>query len=1163
MDQTERHPVDAALLDLFRHELATHGAILEDGLSSLEVSGASDRIPPLLNAARAIKGGARIVDIEVISRMAAALERGLLMVQKGEKALSPRMVESLVKAATLLHELAGTGLEAWEEWLQGHQEDMEKVVLDIQKVDLPEPEKRPAPPRQESPPTPVPEQPAQSSGPLPSAPDMDPAMMDLFRSETQAQVALLNDGLLSLQKDPTALKQTASLADAARAIQACARIVDLEGAANVARAMEQALRAYSKGTEPLSLQKISALLKGVELLNGIVEALAGDVNVWMANHAPELNGFAASLSRAQASGEGAPAQTRADSPPLPPPPPKVGPAPGFGPETQSIKPSPSSPRTSLPGTGPGIQKTPSRGKEAEFRNDPAMLDLFQAEVENYVAVLNEGLLALENDPGATDRLEVLMRAAHSIKGGARIVGLDEAVKAAHAMEDCFVAAQKGQVRLGSDQIDILLRIVDIFIQLSQSLREGGTDWLARHGQEIDQLVQAITAILHGEEAIRVYPVEETPVQTPDEDEVFQPPATEPAAQARPCEEEPHRRQAGPPFVPSLHPAGGEAAGPVMAQPHTDMAPVVQERSEVTTERDRTVRVTASKIERLMAQAGEVVVSARWLPTFSVGLLELKKKHVELLQRLDGLQEILLGREDLAEASDLLLQVRAHAKACNLGLAEKLNQFDMFNSSTAALSDRLYHEVISVRMRPFADGIQSFPRMVRDLARDLGKRVTLDIRGKKTEVDRDILEKLDAPLNHLLRNAVDHGIESPELRKAAGKPEAGTIRLEAAHRSGMLMITVADDGGGIDLVRLKGKIVERGLASEELVEQMSEPELLDFLFLPGFSTAKGVTEISGRGVGLDVVRNMVHEVGGVVRAYSTYGKGLSFHMELPLTLSVMRTFLVEIEGEPFAFPLARIDRCLHVSRAELETVEDRQYFRFDNNNIALVDIHNILEMEPSGEYRDPLSVVVVSDRLNAYGLAVDRFLGECDLVVRPMDPRLGKVPDIGAVAVMMDGSPVLIFDVEDLVRSIDNLLSGRRLRKLSKKALEKETRQKKRVLVVDDSFTVREMERKLLESQGYQVETAVDGVDGWNAVRTGQYHMVISDVDMPRMNGIELVSNIKQHPVLKSLPVIIISYKDKEEDRLKGLEAGANYYLTKGSFEDDSLIQAAHDLIGEA
>ena len=370
-----------------------------------------------------------------------------------------------------------------------------------------------------------------------------------------------------------------------------------------------------------------------------------------------------------------------------------------------------------------------------------------------------------------------------------------------------------------------------------------------------------------------------------------------------------------------------------------------------------MRVTAAKIERLMGQAGEVVVGAGWLPNFSESLLDLKRNHLELLTLLEGLQDAVMQKGKLPQAQDLVLQAREKTKACTLQLADRLNQFDIYTGATAALSDRIYHEVISVRMRPFSDGVQGFPRLVRDLARDLGKKVRLRIKGKGTEVDRDILEKLDAPLNHLIRNAVDHGIESPEARMAAGKPETGVLDLEAAHRSGMLMITVKDDGRGIDMENLRRKIVQKKMTTEEMAAQMNEAELMEFLFLPGFTTAKSVTEISGRGVGLDVVHNMVHEVGGVVRAVSAPGEGLTFHIELPLTLSVVRTFLVEIAGESYAFPLARIDRCLELAPSDIDIVEDRQYFRFDNNNIALVDIHNVLALETPLENRDKLFVVV--------------------------------------------------------------------------------------------------------------------------------------------------------------------------------------------------------------
>lgn len=769
--------------------------------------------------------------------------------------------------------------------------------------------------------------------------------------------------------------------------------------------------------------------------------------------------------------------------------------------------------------------------------DSSMLDLFRTEVETYVAILNDGLLALENDPSATDKLEPLMRAAHSIKGGARIVELDPAVKVAHAMEDCFVAAQKGQVSLGSDQIDILLKGVDILTQISAAPGEAIQDWLTQHKTEIDQVNTSLSAILTGES-----PEPEPPKV------VSQPP------------EQP------PPPSPSVRPSNDPALVPLDDKEERAVSERIGEAKPYHTEtedKDRMVRVTAGKIERLMGQAGEVVVSARWLPPFSSSLLDLKKNHIEMLNILEGLRDGLEQKKEDKHIQELLLNAREKAKECSLNLADKLNELEMFTSTSATLSDRLYHEVIGVRMRPFADGVGGLPRMVRDLAKEMGKKVRFDIVGKSTEVDRDILEKLDAPLNHLLRNAVDHGIEPPEERIAAGKPETGKLRLEAMHRSGMLMITVADDGRGIDLDQLRQKILRKEIATADMVDKLTEHELMDFLFLPGFSTADNVTEISGRGVGLDVVHNVVHEVGGVVRAVSKPGEGLGFHLELPLTLSVVRTFLVEIAGEPYAFPLARIDRCLVLSHDDIQTVEDRQYFQFDNDNISLVNVHDVLGTKEPEHQENQFHVVVVSDRLNSYGLLVDKFLGEYDLVVRPLDPRLGKVPDISALAVMLDGSPVLIFDVEDLVRSIDNLLTGRRLRKVSIPTGRIEAKEQKSVLVVDDSITVREMERKLLENKGYRVEIAVDGLDGWNAVRTSDFDLVVSDVDMPRMNGIELITNIKNHSTLKSLPVIIISYKDREEDRLGGLQAGANYYLTKSSFQDDSFINAVVDLIGEA
>ncbi len=545
-----------------------------------------------------------------------------------------------------------------------------------------------------------------------------------------------------------------------------------------------------------------------------------------------------------------------------------------------------------------------------------------------------------------------------------------------------------------------------------------------------------------------------------------------------------------------------------------------------------------------------------LGNFASSLLRLKGTQRDLMKALEeGCERVMSGESP----QEILEELKEILSANQLRLVKHINEFDLYRRRSDNVSGRLYHEVIASRMRPFSDGGRGFPRLVRDLARSLGKEVDFVIEGAATSVDRDILEKLEAPLNHLIRNAVDHGIEMPDERLASGKDIKGTIKVVAGHRAGMLFIEIRDDGKGLDPERIRAKVIEKGLAPARMAAEMSRAELMEFLFLPGFSTAGKVTEISGRGVGLDVVHAMVQEVGGTVRADSDPGHGMSFSMQLPLTLSVIRTLLIEISGQPYALPLSRISRIASVFPEQLLLVEDRQYVSLDGSNVGLVPAAQILGTSSFSSDAEMLKVVVISDRMNKYGLVIDDFLGEQDLVVRPLDHRLGKVPDINSVALMPDGSPVLILDAEDLVRSIDNLLSGGRLGKVGVESSEVSEVQK--ILVVDDSLTVREVERKLLANHGYEVDTAVDGQDGYNAVLAGDYDLIITDVDMPRMNGLELTSKLKSDPDLKSIPVMMVSYKDRKEDKLRGLEVGADYYLTKSSFHDETLLSAVEDLIG--
>ncbi|MEH2062068.1 MAG: hybrid sensor histidine kinase/response regulator [Nostoc sp.] len=742
----------------------------------------------------------------------------------------------------------------------------------------------------------------------------------------------------------------------------------------------------------------------------------------------------------------------------------------------------------------------------------SLLDLFNMEVKTQVVVLNDCLLALETKPDPQTELAALMRAAHCIKGAARIVQIDPAVNLAHVMEDCFVAAQEGKVTLTAAHIDVLLQGVDMLLHLAQTVT-ANPNLQILEDIGIQSLVSAIANIL-------------TPEATSTE----------------------------------IHPLLTTAQ--LEENQHTTLiSPSPLEELGIT--QNRAVRMSTDNLNRLMGLAGESLVEANLLEPFANSLLKLRSNQGELSNLLEKLQE-LLGNSHLdRQIKETLSAAHQKANECYQMMSDRQNELEQFSQRSANLAQRLYQEVIATRMCSFADRGQGFPRMVRDLARQLGKRVKLEIAGKSTLVDRDILERLEAPLTHILRNAIDHGIELPQERLAAGKPEEGIIRIEVAHRAGMLFITVADDGRGIDIEFLRQAVITKQLTNPEIAAQLTEVELMEFLFLPGFSTTETVTEISGRGVGLDIAHSTVREVGGTLRAVSVLGKGMTFYLQLPLTLSVIRTLLVEIAGEPYAFGLTRIEQVAILSRSNIAVSVNRPFFLMNNQPIELILASQVLELPSPAVNIESLSVIVISDRLNRYGLVVDRFLGESNLVVRPLDPRLGKVPNISASALMDDGSPVLIVDVEDLVRSIAKVFSNGQISQVNQSADQAVTKTYKRVLVVDDSITVREMERKLLENNGYKAEVAVNGIDGWNAVRSGNYDLVVTDIDMPRMNGFELTSQIKTHTKLKQTPVIIVSYKDRQEDRLQGLEAGADYYLTKSSFHDDTLLKAVIDLIGEA
>ncbi|MGE3852946.1 MAG: response regulator, partial [Planctomycetota bacterium] len=941
--------------------------------------------------------------------------------------------------------------------------------------------------------------PRPQAAPKGSAAAADDPMLELFRVEVENQLETLSNGLIDLEKGSARADLLETLMRAAHSIKGAARLVDLEPAVALAHVLEDVFSGFQLGAIKPEHDLIDVMLRGLDFFSHIAGVDSSDLGLWVDQHKDDAQQAAAAIR--EAAGQGAP---------------PVGVH-----EMQAT--------IDVPGTTLAITNGDAADGAAddEFAVDHSMFDLARGELQANVEVLSN-VRDVESLRGSA--FEPLVRAMHSMKGTVRILGVEPMVQPATALEEQLRRVHEGRQPMTPALRDCLKSMTRLFDNFRRLEAREVPAWVRTHRSALADLTRAIM-------------------------QPFATPAPLPVGTSSTIG----------------HVTGGASTGLDTRDRRGGATKQSNDfgRRSIDKVRERYLRVTSEHLDKLMALSGESLVEARRMTAFNDHMLRYKQRQQELFGMVHDLLGLLGNQSNLGEkVEDSLKKSRRLLGDCRELFNDRLGDIDSFAQRQTGMADRFHREVMDSRMRPFSDGTRGFPRMVRDVARQLGKQVQLEIDGDTTLVDREILEKIEAPINHMLRNAIDHGIESPDVRQRLGKPTNGRIRLIARHSAGMLQIVVADDGRGVDLDWLRDQVASRGLTSREIAADLEEQELLEFLFLPNFSTSDTVTDISGRGVGLNVVQDTVREIGGSLRCNTTAGQGMEIEMLLPISVSVLRALLVEVGGEPYAFPLSRIERTLRVPQSEVHELEGRQYITLasgkseqQERHVGLVPGTQVLELGRVPSTSDHLNIVILSDRQRSFGLIVDRLVGQHELVVKALDTRLGKVKDISAAALLDDGSPALIVDVEDLLRSIELLVSRARLDHVTQEQTTHHGGKRMRILVVDDSITVREVQRKLLTAAGYDVEVAVDGMDGWNAVRTHDYDMVISDIDMPRMNGIEFVRNIKNHPVLRQLPVLIVSYKDREEDRRAGLEAGADYYLTKSSFQDETLIEAVRDLIG--
>lgn len=754
--------------------------------------------------------------------------------------------------------------------------------------------------------------------------------------------------------------------------------------------------------------------------------------------------------------------------------------------------------------------TPRTGKSPVIPSfaGQGLFQIFIEDAENHLAVLSDNLIQIEKNPNATVLLESSMRAVHSLKGAARVLGLTDIVTLTHIMEELFIAAQTKNIDLTSDHIDTLFSATDLIRGLTRESEGSAPQWFEKWKVQLDSLSDQINGIL------------------------------------------------------SSH--GGTVAASSTPQTNKSAPAPIENRTIPQAKKvtDRHLRVSSQGMNRILALASEAMVESRWLPALTTSLSRLKRQQDEIWYTLEKFRLQLPENGIPATIAAGLSEISAKLKRNQGFLGNQIGELTEHSTHSVSISYRLHNEIITNRMQPLSEGLIGLPRLVRDLARKLNKSVRLEIIGADTLIDRDILEKLESPFNHIITNAIDHGIEPQDERKKSGKPLEATISLNARHHAGMMVITISDDGRGLDYDALRQKAVDKGLVSDKLAPKLTETELAQFLFLPNFTTKAVADSTSGRGVGLDIVHNAIREIRGTINLNSVIGQGLTFELQLPLTLSIIRGLLIEINNEPYALPLVCIDHAVRLPISEVKEMGKRPYFIFNNRRFGLISAQQTLELKEHSREDDILSVIVMSSGTHSYGLIVDRFKGIRDLVVQPLNQRLGKLRSISAAAIAEDGTPILILDINDLRQTMDHLISGDRLHRITPQIAPVSTASsRKRILVVDDSITVREVERKILSDHGFLVDMAVDGLDGWGMVRRNSYDLIITDIDMPNLDGIELLVHIKNSSEHENIPVIILSYKDQEEDKNRGLDAGADYYLTKSSFHDQTLIEAVEDLIG--
>jgi two-component system chemotaxis sensor kinase CheA len=769
-----------------------------------------------------------------------------------------------------------------------------------------------------------------------------------------------------------------------------------------------------------------------------------------------------------------------------------------------------------------------------------LMATFKIEAQEHIAAITSGLIELEKASEIERQVEIIetiFRETHSFKGAARSVNMTQIEATCQSLENIFAGLKRKEISLSPDLFDILHKAVDI---LSKLLVSAYAERPPIEESLIKEIIQQLENISKG----------------------------------------------GPPLPEQAELKKTEGEISIMPKTGTYMPP--DEEKPMAAE---TIRISISKLDSVLLQAEELLSAklsahqrsselqeinsslAKWEKEWTKAVSSFKSQ-VSGFRKENSKPETRNSKHNSIhpQLDKFLDWNHNYIKSLEGKLIKLTRSNDQDLRSLSAMVDNLLNSVKNMLMLPFSSLLEIFPKLVRNLSHDKSKDVQLIIHGGDIEIDRRILEEMKDPLIHLVRNCIDHGIEKQEERVRRKKPTSGIIKINISRvNSHKVEILISDDGAGIDVAKVRESAVKVGVLSQEQADRLNEQELLSLIFLSGISTSPIITDISGRGLGLAIVREKVEKLGGIVSCESKLNVGTILQVILPMTLATFRGVLTRLDGQLFVLPTTNVDRIVRIKHDEIRTVEGKESISLNGEVVSLVRLCDVLELQipPSpplvkggrgdfvGEESKFIHVFVLKSAEKRIAFSVDEVLNEQEVLVKSLGSQLSRVRNIAGATVLGTGKVVPILNIPDLMKSAVKVSAV----PFKATVAEKEVKVKRKsILIVEDSITARTLLKNILETAGYNVKTAVDGIDALTALKTEDFDSVVSDVDMPRMNGFDLTAKIRSDRKLADLPVILVTALESREDRERGIDVGANAYIVKSSFDQSNLLETIKRLI---